>query len=307
MVTGFVTLLPIRIEKISANWAKRFIRDAIWASPIIAVLCSTWCVMNWIYAPPGMRAYYPLILIMGSLSTAYCLSSIRAAAILNLSIGLVPISLLMLFSGSLMDMVAACCILLAAAFLLQMIFDQEKQWINLLILQHEIQVQADTDPLTDLFNRRALIRKMQQHMDELPDQPFMLALLDLDGFKPVNDRHGHSAGDALLCSISDRLIHAVGTNAVVARIGGDEFAVMLPIQTALDADAHLSALLLSLVPPFSIAQQSIQIGASAGYALWPQDGANIRALFETADQAMYAVKKKNMKAPKTRQKSNQAA
>jgi diguanylate cyclase len=288
LLIGLVTMLPIKADKISARWAKKFIRSATLSSPVTAVLCSTWCVVNWLYAPPGMRAYYPLILCMGSLATAYCLSTIRSAAILNMAIGLFPIATLMLLSGNLMDMVAATCILVAAVFLLQLIFDQQQQWISLLTLQHEMQQQANTDPLTGLLNRRALTTRLAAQMDEA--QPFLLALLDLDGFKPVNDRYGHGAGDGLLCAVGERLVDAAGAGAAVARMGGDEFAVILPAGSAHNAETLTSALLTTLVIPFVINGQPIRIGASVGTALWPDDGADIARLFEVADKGLYALK-----------------
>lgn len=227
---------------------------------------------------------------MGSLATAYCLSSIRAAAILNMAIGLFPIAILMLLSGHLMDMVAATCILVAAVFLLQMIFDQQKQWISLLTLQHDIQVLADTDPLTGLLNRRALTQRVEQQMEGEAPTAFLLALLDLDGFKPVNDRHGHGVGDALLCAVAERLVSIAGHGAHVARMGGDEFAILLPSQNDGNADSFITRVLGEFVRPFAVEGHQIKIGASAGVAQWPDDGPTIKALLESADQKLYAVK-----------------
>jgi diguanylate cyclase len=290
LLVGFVTLLPVKPERISARKARRFIFDATWSSPLVAALCSLWCVVNWSYAPDGMRAYYPLILSMGSLATAYCLSSIRMAAILNMVIGLLPISLLMLFSGQRMDMVSAVCMLVAATFLLQMIFDQQRQWLGLLLLEQEMRVQARTDPLTGLLNRRAIAEKLDQRLADPASEPFNLALVDLDGFKQVNDSHGHALGDQLLCAVGQRLIAAAGQGADVARIGGDEFAILMPSQSALSAQAIPGVLLSALVAPYAIGDRSVRIGGSAGVARWPDDGSAIEALLEKADKALYAVK-----------------
>jgi diguanylate cyclase len=305
LLIGLLAMLPVKHDRISAGWAKRFIRDATWSSPVTAILCSTWCVVNWLYAPPGMRAYYPLILCMGSLATAYCLSTIRSAAILNMAIGLFPIATLMLLSGNVMDMVAATCILVAAVFLLQLIFDQQEQWISLLTLQHEMQQQANTDPLTGLLNRRALTARLAAQMEE--KRPFLLALLDLDGFKPVNDRYGHGAGDGLLCAVGERLTDAAGEGAAVARMGGDEFAVILPAGSTHNAETLTSALLTALIKPFTINGEPIRIGASVGAALWPDDGADMTRLFEVADRALYALKHERRGQCRAESESVQAA
>jgi diguanylate cyclase len=293
MLIGLVTMLPVRAERISVRMAKRFLADATWVSPAVAALCSTWCVVNWLYAPPGERAYYPLILSMGSLATAYCLSSVRAAAILNMAIGLFPISFLMLLSGAVLDMVAATCMLVAAIFLLQLIIDQHRQWISLLTLQHEIQVQAHTDPLTGLLNRRAFAEAISTRMDDRQPQPFLLALLDLDDFKQVNDLHGHSAGDALLCAVGKRLAETAGDGAAIARLGGDEFAVMVAAENWEKVDALANTMLAALATPFMIEDHQLRIGASIGLAQWPENGPDIDTIFERADKALYAVKREH--------------
>ena len=308
LALGLLNLVPVKADKIDAVWARKFIFDTTWSSPVVATLCSTWCVVNWWYAAPDMRTYYPLILSMGSLATAYCLTSIRAAAIMNMAIGLIPIGLLMLLSGNRMDMIAAASLMVAAAFLLRIIMDQHGQWTELLMLKHEIRQQAHTDPLTGLLNRRAFQEKMCDQMDMEAEGQFALALLDLDGFKPVNDRYGHGVGDALLCAVGQRLKATAGANAYVARMGGDEFAVLLPVDENLSADSLSATLLASLVQPISVDGHQLSIGASVGTALWPQDGADIKTLFETADQALYAVKNQHVSASqKLRPKGQRAA
>ncbi len=290
MLVGFVTLLPVKPDKITARGARRFILDATWSSPLVAAMCSLWCVVNWSYAPIGLRAYYPLILSMGSLATAYCLSSIRMAAVLNLTIGLLPISVLMLFSGQRMDIVAAVCIIVAALFLLQMVFDQQRQLVGLLHMREEMRVQARTDPLTGLLNRRALGEVLEKRMADPAGAPFHLALVDLDGFKQVNDAHGHALGDELLCDVGQRLAAAAGPEADVARLGGDEFAVLMPSASTLSAEALPGALLTALVAPYPIEGKAVRIGGSAGVARWPEDGDSIKTLLDKADRALYAVK-----------------
>jgi diguanylate cyclase len=271
--------------------AKKFIADTNRSTPFIAGLCSLWCVFSWINAPVETKSYYPLILAMGSLTTVYCLSSVRLAAILNLLIGILPITLLMMFSGSRLDFAASLSLLIAGSFLLHMIFAQHNQWVDLLLLKRKMQNQANTDPLTGLLNRRALDARLQQEIDfATEDSIFSLALLDLDGFKPVNDRYGHAVGDELLCEIGVRLKQACVDDAIVARYGGDEFAILLPADLVCDRANLADQIITSLVTPFKISGHPIRIGASIGVAHWPQDGRNINGLLESADRALYAVK-----------------
>jgi diguanylate cyclase (GGDEF)-like protein len=151
---------------------------------------------------------------------------------------------------------------------------------------------AQTDALTGLPNRRGL----QQHLGALlpqarPQQLLALYLLDLDGFKPVNDRYGHDVGDALLVAVGQRLQAQLRASDVVARLGGDEFVVLaagLPDEAA----AHTlgQKMLGAFDEAFVIEGQPCRVGLTAGYALAPLDGHDADELIKRADAAMYAGK-----------------
>jgi len=278
-------------QKLDVQSAAKMITGATWVSGTLGVICSTWCVVSFRTAAPELRIYYPMIMSMGSLATAYCLSTIRGATIINLLIGLLPISLLLLFSGNRMDLAAGTSLVVASAFLLRMIFQQHDQLVDLLLLQRQMRELADTDPLTGLPNRRVLAERLDQEIARAgPDASFALALLDLDGFKPVNDQYGHGCGDLLLCEVADRLRKACGANALPARLGGDEFAILVPAGSTISLAVVADHMLAALVPPYQIEGHVIRVGASIGVATWPGDGATSRDLFETADVALYAVK-----------------
>jgi diguanylate cyclase len=288
---GFLSLCrDLRIST-SVRRARRLIKESTWVSSALAIVCSAWCVMSWKTAPVEMKAYYPLILSMGSLATAYSLSSVRLAAILNLTIGLLPISTLLLISGERMNIAAATSLIVATAFLLHMIIKHHSQLVDLLMLEHQMRELANTDPLTGLLNRRAFDKRIDQELARVsPNDQFVYALLDLDGFKPVNDRYGHATGDLLLREVGHRLQRACGDDGIVARIGGDEFAILIPSGSALASAAIADHLLAALIPQCVIDDHQIRIGASIGVAQWPTDGTTQKALFETADLALYAAK-----------------
>jgi diguanylate cyclase (GGDEF)-like protein len=151
---------------------------------------------------------------------------------------------------------------------------------------------AQTDALTGLPNRRGL----QQHLGVLlpqarPQQLLALYLLDLDGFKPVNDRYGHDVGDALLVAVGQRLQAQLRASDVVARLGGDEFVVLaagLPEEAS--AQALGQKMLGAFDEAFCIEGQSCRVGLTAGYALAPLDGLSADELIKRADAAMYAGK-----------------
>ncbi|MDZ3830359.1 MAG: diguanylate cyclase [Sphingopyxis sp.] len=290
-IIGFFYLIHFRGRYISPRRARRMISEATWISGTTGLMCSVWTVTNWLAAPPENHSYYAMIMAMGSLATAYCLSSIRMATFVNLTIGLGPIALLMLASGRPPEIAAGTSLVIATLFLLRNVIQQHGQLIDLLQLQRQMRDLAHTDPLTGLANRREFDMRLDEEINRAGDESlFAIALLDLDGFKPVNDQHGHAVGDLVLCEVADRLRRACGAHAMVARQGGDEFAILAPAGSPLLKTAMADHILSALAAPLHIEGQPIRVGASVGVASWPEQGLSARQLLETADRALYAVK-----------------
>lgn len=156
---------------------------------------------------------------------------------------------------------------------------------GMLHAEHRTRMLANTDPLTGLGNRMRLMQRLDAMLAD--EGGFALLYLDLDGFKAVNDAHGHQAGDALLVTIAARLAALVGDAGEVCRIGGDEFVVLLPAADRLAAGlvAQRLAVLLAGSGPDGT------VGASLGIALAPIDGASADALIGAADRALYDAKR----------------
>lgn len=151
--------------------------------------------------------------------------------------------------------------------------------------------QAHFDPVTNLPNRRAFI----EHLNELtnaPDcRPFAILFIDLDHFKEVNDNLGHNAGDALLQSVAQRLKYTLRSSDFVARIGGDEFVVVINPYSSTDAINDLALQINQhLNDSFTIENNQVQTSCSIGIALYPDDGSETSDLLKSADLAMYAAK-----------------
>lgn len=118
-----------------------------------------------------------------------------------------------------------------------------------------------------------------------------LLFMDLDGFKEVNDKLGHDAGDILLKEAAQRLMTCVRASDTVARIGGDEFTVILPhVKEAGEADAVAAKILDRLREPFHLQGQDVFVSASIGIALYPADADGSAVLVKHADTAMYRAK-----------------
>ncbi|MEO7104745.1 MAG: diguanylate cyclase, partial [Rhodoferax sp.] len=152
---------------------------------------------------------------------------------------------------------------------------------------------ANYDFLTGLPNRSYFLNHLDEDVKRAARSGLSIALLfiDLDGFKNVNDRQGHDAGDRLLQQVAQRISRSVRGTDTVARLGGDEFTVILTdVNQVLHVEILIKELLHSLAAPFSILGKDVQISASIGIALFPQDAKVPDELLRIADQAMYAAK-----------------
>jgi diguanylate cyclase (GGDEF)-like protein len=124
--------------------------------------------------------------------------------------------------------------------------------------------------------------------------PFAIHYLDLDGFKSVNDKMGHAAGDFALKEVAKKLSEALRDTDTAARLGGDEFALLLP-----DSDEQASASVAKKIveilhKPIAYGNESIQFGVSIGIALYPRHGTDYDALLHYADASMYHAKQKQL-------------
>lgn len=157
----------------------------------------------------------------------------------------------------------------------------------------QIWTQAHYDALTDLPNRNLFRERLDQALRQAKrrDQSVALLWIDLDGFKAVNDRLGHAAGDELLQQVAARLNGRMRDSDTVARMGGDEFAVILPAIADRDAAARVADdLTARLAEPFPLKSGTGLISASIGVALYPLHAEFPEALVKCADLAMYAAK-----------------
>ncbi len=160
--------------------------------------------------------------------------------------------------------------------------------------QAEVTRLAMFDGLTGLANRRSLQMQLDRALARGAREPaerFALLVLDLDHFKPVNDRYGHSAGDAVLSEIARRLKAEVRAGDLACRLGGDEFVLLL--DRLEDEETPLRAakrVIAALGEPIDLAGTPVQVGASVGIAVYPADGASSDDLLRRADMALYKAK-----------------
>jgi diguanylate cyclase (GGDEF)-like protein len=153
---------------------------------------------------------------------------------------------------------------------------------------------AESDPLTGTANRSRLEQAVLDAIacSEQSGTVFAVLFADLDQFKALNDRLGHAAGDKALQEVARRLREHVRASDVVARVGGDEFAVVLEGVKSREAAEEVAAKLIREIgEPMQTVTSAPRVGVSIGVALWPEDGSSAAMLLQRADRAMYRMKR----------------
>ncbi len=162
---------------------------------------------------------------------------------------------------------------------------------------NELLFRATHDALTGLPNRSLFYERLHQRLADAA-QPFSVLNLDMDGLKPINDRLGHRFGDAAIKELGARIKRACRETDTVARVGGDEFGVILPgvgnRDTALNQAQRVAA---QIAEPFEFEWKPVALGASIGVAIYPEDGQELDHLLDKADQSMYRAKRERSTGP----------
>jgi diguanylate cyclase len=160
--------------------------------------------------------------------------------------------------------------------------------------QRQLEVQAHYDALTGLANRKLLQDRFQCAAERAKrsGDSFALLMIDLDGFKAVNDKHGHMAGDQVLVTIAQRLVASSRNCDTAARVGGDEFVLIVE---AIHDVAEVAGIAHKLIKVISEdiqidEENTVAVGASIGVALYPDDGDGLSQMLSVADLAMYECK-----------------
>ena len=234
--------------------------------------------------------------VLAGIATRWAVVPRAALTVMTVSV-LPPFLVLMAAGGA--NIVAAVALAFAATVIASFIF-QNRAALHAAISSGEyLRRKAQTDHLTGLANRAELMQRMTSLCAELLEQQdgrtrgrsFAVLYIDLDGFKAVNDSHGHAAGDEILQRVADSLRQVSGPDELIARIGGDEFVALLQDADALTARGVADEIIAAIAREHRLADgRAVRIGCSVGMCTAPEQGREPEVLLARADAALYEVK-----------------
>ena len=233
----------------------------------------------------------PVSLVFGATCIGHCLAPVKRAAIGSIVVGVFPPAIVMLLSGDFRTALLGASMVTIALLMIVFLVESYHRIVSGIVLEQEIKRLALTDSLTGIANRHSVMERLAE-ADAISGGGYALVMLDLDGFKSVNDRFGHPAGDALLQTVAERLRGAARPNELVGRMGGDEFVVLLPgMLDREEAELRVRAFRAAMCRAAAIDGHPVPVSGSFGCALCPRDGKTAEEIMIAADAALYAAKR----------------
>ena len=282
-------------------------RNTVALVALFGVTFTTWGLSLYRYGGPYQQAHVAFYMSISVIACIFCLMHVRVAALLLTAIVLGPFVVFFALTGNAVLVAIAMNVVLVAIAMIQVLLTYSRDFSDLvnakkvledkqqqlLALNTENQRLANIDSLTGLPNRRHFLGRLRKHFahDGQGEKRFAVGIVDLDGFKQVNDLHGHRAGDSLLEEVGRRLAGFASDELQIARLGGDEFGLLFGRVTANEELIAIStAICDALRKPYALAQATVRISATVGIALFPEAGRTAEQLFERADYALYHAK-----------------
>jgi diguanylate cyclase (GGDEF)-like protein len=298
-----------RNVQFSAEESVSRLNSTIVLSAVFGATNAAWSIALLPYGNDLQHGHVAFFMGVTLVACVFCLMHVRTAAYLLTVVVTVPFAIRFgMLHNEVMLAIAANLVLVACAmlYIVSTHYDEftamvqhrvslERKHEETLRLSSENLRLANRDVLTDLPNRRSFITLIEQHLVPYGltgrQQPFAIGLIDLDGFKAVNDLYGHAAGDALLIAASTRLKALENNEATFVRLGGDEFGFITKnVDAAATLGNHVCA---ALAKDYHYDGITLQVTASCGIALYPHSCSSTSELLEYSDYALYEAKEKN--------------
>ncbi|WEZ83329.1 EAL domain-containing protein [Rhizobium sp. 32-5/1] len=287
--------------------AVRQLQGTIYLAGVLGFCFTAWALALFPYGgayAKGHVAFYMANTVIGCI---FCLMHVRAAALVLTAVVLVPFTLFFATTGNAVFVAIALNMMLVVGAMVYILFSQYRDFNDLIgsqkaliakqketqSLSDENRRLANLDSLTDLPNRRSFQFELDTRLAAATRQkrPLAVGIIDLDGFKPVNDAFGHAVGDRLLMAAARRLGQFTSEHIFAARLGGDEFGLIVEGDLDEKALAQLGdAVCTELQRPYHLNGITAKVSGSLGFAQFPTAGDNAAHLFEQADFALYHAK-----------------
>jgi diguanylate cyclase (GGDEF)-like protein len=296
-----------RDEILSDEAAARGLSRSVILGAVLGVVLFGWGAALYGYGDAYAQSHVVFAIAIMVIGCIFCLIHLRAAAFLLTITAVIPFAIFLIATGRPVFIAIALDILPVSAAMTYVMFLYSRDFANMIDFQKELvethletkrlndenSQLANLDTLTDLPNRRQFFTTLQEVLQraDARGQRFVVGLVDLDGFKSVNDLYGHSAGDKVLIESGRRMQAQCGDAVFLARLGGDEFGVIIDAAMS-DPDIRAlgERLCDSLEASFTLPGVIAQISSSVGFATFPEAGASVELLFERADYALYHAK-----------------
>ena len=294
------------VERVTLGVVRREVRGAGVLGPALAFALSLMAAST----SHGNLVEFALALVavwVATAACAFCLNALGSAASVAVAAATAPLIVAFLTRGADLTMWLAALMTVAACFIIRMLGENFRMFAEIVRSRFAIAKMqraaenarqaamaiALTDDLTGLPNRRCFQGQLAQRIRSGTEaaRPFAVGLIDLDGFKPVNDVHGHPVGDEILRQVAGRLARALAGRGSAARMGGDEFAILCDGIGARDEATALGDEIQAVfATPFAVDGLHIALTGACGFALFPSSAAEPDDLVRLADAALYRAK-----------------
>ncbi|ABE35000.1 diguanylate cyclase domain protein [Paraburkholderia xenovorans LB400] len=303
-----------RHRVLTDNQAVPELRKLTWLAGLFAIAFSSWSLLLFPYGTAYEQTQVAFYMATTVVGCVFCLMHLRAAAMLLLSIVILSFSTFLVFTGYPVFIAMAVDMTLvgvALAFIIQLYC---RTFADVVHAQRELQASqqktqrlsddnfrlASIDSLTDLPNRRSFFASLRALSEQAlsSGNGFNVGLIDLDGFKQVNDIYGHASGDLVLQEVGSRLLSLAEPGIFFARLGGDEFGVLAQHQLANETLVELGERICGVLSqPYRVAGNIAELSGTIGWAAFPEAGTTMAQVFERADTALYVGKESRRGTP----------
>ncbi len=289
-----------RHDDVTDAEARRHLARATTVLIVSAVFAMGVDVMLFKYADVHAKYFILMQIVASTMAGFFCLMHLRAAAALVAFAMMLPFLGFMLSMGDIGATASAVDIAITVALMSYVMFGYQRDFSSLIrseaetaALSKENVWLANLDMLTGLPNRRQFFEELQSSIAKAAatKRTVAVGVVDLDGFKPVNDTHGHRVGDHVLAEIARRIERMTSHAALLARVGGDEFAFIVVDADEASLQASADAIIQAVSRPIAVGSLVTSVGCSIGFAMYPRAAATADVLYERADYALYHAKR----------------